>query len=307
MIRRLTLVTNPDVCNLRCPLCFLNQRGRTFGMGEMPWSVAKAAVDEFWNAANDGVVGGLREIIPSTMGEPLLYSQFNELVNYCEKIGVPLNITTNGSFVNSWGTDAGMVRLLRACSDIKVSCMGFDERTFDEMMPGLTFARWRKNVERLCVLKKSSVEKNCVEETSRIATVSLQVTLHRGLISAAPEILKWAENIGINRVKWNLPVFLECAAGLRSRYGLDSTVIAELRSVLRSAKVRSEGSLFFDRSEETLRGPAMAEIQEDVCEFFKDEIWVMPDGSKQRCPNPERRFGNPNSAGATCENCVLMR
>ena len=128
-MRRLTLLTNPDKCNLRCPLCFLNQRGRPFGMGEMPLEVAKAAIEkyaeEIAGGAPSGLLGkgqcGLREVIPSTMGEPLLYSKFKELLEFCGEKKIPLNLTTNGSFPGLWGTAAGMERLLLACSDIKVS------------------------------------------------------------------------------------------------------------------------------------------------------------------------------------------
>ena len=123
-MRRVTLLTNPDVCNLCCPLCFLNQRAllhcdasnarddnrdcvldsenarlansngerfsdcikerncnkerRALGMGEMPFEIARAAIEKY--AAERDVSGKrlLREVIPSTMGEPLLYSHFAE-------------------------------------------------------------------------------------------------------------------------------------------------------------------------------------------------------------------------------------
>ena len=75
-MHRITLLTNPDKCNLHCPLCFLNQRagcGRKFGMGEMPFEIARAAIEKY--AAERDASGKrlLQEVIPSTMGEPLLY------------------------------------------------------------------------------------------------------------------------------------------------------------------------------------------------------------------------------------------
>ena len=68
-MRRLTLLTNPDVCNLHCPLCFLKQRGMAVGLGEMPIEVARRAIEKY---------SDVRELIPSTMGGPVLYSFFNE-------------------------------------------------------------------------------------------------------------------------------------------------------------------------------------------------------------------------------------
>lgn len=279
-MRRITLLTNPDVCNLRCPLCFLNQRKRAFGMGEMKIETARRAIDRY---AGMGPLSpdGLREVIPSTMGEPLLYTYFGELLDYCRTRHLPLNLTTNGTFPGFWGTDAGMARLLDACSDIKVSCMAFDGAAFDEMMPGFSFDRWRENVLRLLHLWRQGK-----------GTVSLQVTLSKMLASKAVEILSWAESVGIKRIKWNLPVFLSMDSTLRKAYGLDLSAVRELREILVSKKVRCEGSLFFDGGEK--------------CRFLGEEVWVLPDGTEETCPNPERRFGDRNSAGAKCEGCLLL-
>lgn len=276
-MRRITLLTNPDVCNLRCPLCFLNQRKRAFGMGEMKIETAKRAIDRY---AGAGPLSpdGLREVIPSTMGEPLLYTYFGELLDYCRERHLPLNLTTNGTFPGFWGTDAGMERLLTACSDIKVSCMAFDEESFAKMMPGITFERWRENVLRLLL--------------QGVGSVSLQVTLSKMLVPKAVEILSWAESVGIRRIKWNLPVFLSVDSTLRGAYGLDVSTVRELRKILVSEKVRCEGSLFFNGGEK--------------CRFLGEEVWVLPDGTEETCPNPERRFGDRDSAGAKCEGCLLL-
>lgn len=307
---RLTLLTNPDMCNLHCPLCFLEQRGRKFGMGEMPFEVARHAIEL-------ALPQGLREVIPSTMGEPLLYSYFDELLGLCETLCVPVNLTTNGSFPGVWGSEEGLARLLAACSDIKVSCMGWGE-SFCEMMPGLTFDKWKRNVERLVELRKQWGEaeglkaenreaeslkaKSLKAGCARGATVSLQVTLHRKNFEAAAEILQWAESIGVDRIKWNLPVFLSVApAGMRERYGLSDVEIDTLRGRIASEKVRCEGSLFFESRKLKPEGAMQSEAD---CPFV-GELWILPDGSTQRCPNPERRFGDKNASLAQCENCPM--
>ena len=310
-MRRLTLLTNPDKCNLRCPLCFLNQRGRPFGMGEMPLEVAKAAIEKYAES-------GLREVIPSTMGEPLLYSKFKELLEFCGEKKIPLNLTTNGSFPGLWGTAAGMERLLLACSDIKVSCMGFDGSSFDEMMPGLSFGCWRANVEKLLALAgELRQRKACGQEheknsgQSRVATVSLQVTLHKKLLRSVPEILRWADSVGIARIKWNLPVFISAGESLRAEYGIAGSAVHEIRWELESLRalyprVRCEGSLFFGADTAGAMPAHKNASGEGPCDFFKDEIWILPDGTEERCPNPERRFGDRTKKGAACENCMLL-
>lgn len=305
-MRRVTLLTNPDVCNLRCPLCFLNQRAlhncnarsaengngvcppdngrerffycnkerRAFGMGEMPFEVARAAIEKY--AAERDASGKrlLREVIPSTMGEPLLYSHFDELLELCRALGIPLNLTTNGTFPGKWGSDAAMKLLLRSCSDIKVSYLASEQ-----------FDGWKANVEKLVRVRDK------LRENARCATVSLQVTLHKKNLQDVPELVSWASAIGIDRIKWNKVVLLSSASQmLREMYALDDASLESLRNHLRSGEfsasnVKHEGSLFFKNCADQCAVGGKCES----CPFA-DEVWVWPDGHEDHCPNPERRF-----------------
>jgi len=331
-MRRVTLLTNPDVCNLHCPLCFLNQRAlcncdarsarngngdcppdngrerffycnkerRAFGMGEMPFEVAREAIEKY--AAERDASGKrlLREVIPSTMGEPLLYSHFDELLELCESLEIPMNLTTNGTFPGKWGSDAAMELLLRSCSDIKVSYLASEQ-----------FDGWKTNVEKLVRVRDKLRDKlrgnvGCGDaesamgtdaesaETakSRCATVSLQVTLHKKNLQDVPELVSWASAIGIDRIKWNKVVLLSAASqALREMYALDDALLDSLRNEFRSgvfsaSNVKHEGSLFFNDSADVCAVGGKCES----CPFA-DEVWVWPDGHEDHCPNPERRFG----------------
>jgi hypothetical protein len=61
---------------------------------------------------------GLKEIIPSTIGEPFLYSRFEDFLKLANKYNLKVNITTNGTFSNEW-----IPKLLPVLSDIKFSAM----------------------------------------------------------------------------------------------------------------------------------------------------------------------------------------
>ncbi len=355
-MRRVTLLTNPDVCNLRCPLCFLNQRAllhcdasnarddnrdcvldsenarlansngerfsdcnkerncnkerRALGMGEMPFEVARTAIEKY--AAERDVSGKrlLREVIPSTMGEPLLYSHFDELIELCGALGLPLNITTNGTFSGKWGREECLAKLLCACSDIKVSYLASEQ-----------FDGWKANVEKLVRLRDKlrgnaysagvascanvgcagTADVECAETSksrvaesrsagtakSRIATVSLQVTLHKKNLQEVPALVEWATAIGIDRIKWNKVVLLKCVPPeFRKEYELTEDDVALLRSRLKSTNVHCEGSLFFDRSAGLCPVGGLC----GSCPFA-DEVWVWPDSHEDHCPNPEKRFG----------------
>ena len=344
-MRRVTLLTNPDVCNLHCPLCFLNQRAlcncdarsaengngdcppdngrerffycnkerRAFGMGEMPFEVAQAAIEKYAVERDASGKRLLREVIPSTMGEPLLYSNFDELLELCRALGIPLNLTTNGTFPGKWGSDAAMELLLRSCSDIKVSYLASEQ-----------FDGWKANVEKLVKVRdklrgnadcakvdcvgNAGAEADCartadvecadarvVSFTSvepRVATVSLQVTLHKKNLQEVPELGSWASAIGIDRIKWNKVVLLSTVSQeLREMYALNDAQLESLRDEFRSGEfsasnVKHEGSLFFKNSADLCAVGGKCES----CPFA-DEVWVWPDGHEDHCPNPERRFG----------------
>lgn len=282
VVRRITLLTNPDVCNLHCPLCFLNQRKMTFAKisgiaGEMNFDVARAAIEKYSAVVDECGKRVLREVIPSTMGEPLLYSHFEELLTLCETYKIPLNLTTNGTFPGKWGLDAGMERLLASCIDIKVSSLSSE-----------CLGCWKQNVERLLAVRKCMSNSQC-------ATVTIQVTLHKKNLMMIPELIAWASVAGIERIKWNSAVFLSgTPSALREEFELDRP-LEELQKYILDccemcgSKIRNEGSLFTFPN-----GKSNFSLKNGTCPFA-DELWILPDGSEQHCPSPERRFGNENA------------
>ena len=288
-MKRLTLLTNPDLCNLNCPLCFLNQRGFSrcvLGVGEMSFETARAAIEKYAVERDASGKRVLREVIPSTMGEPLLYSHFEDLLSLCRSMELPLNLTTNGTFPGKWGSDAGMATLLRACSDIKISYLASEQ-----------FNGWKANVEKLLDVRRKlmandTAQGECAENAARLATVSLQVTLHKRNVDDVAELVSWASSVGIDRIKWNPVVFLSTASQeLREMYALDDVQIESLRQelctgALSASNVKHEGSLFFNNGVDYCAVGGKCES----CPFA-DEVWVWPDGHEDHCPNPERRFG----------------
>ena len=274
---------------------YCNKERRAFGMGEMPFEVAQAAIEKY--AAERDASGKrlLREVIPSTMGEPLLYSHFDELLELCRALEIPLNLTTNGTFPGKWGSEDAMGVLLRSCRDIKVSYLASEQ-----------FDGWKTNVEKL-VKERDKLRGNadcakvdcvgnagvkCAETAeSRVSTVSLQVTLHKKNLQDVPELVSWASAIGVDRIKWNKAVLLSVASQeLREMYELDDALLESLRNEFRSGEfsasnVKHEGSLFFKNCADQCAVGGKCES----CPFA-DEVWVWPDGHEDHCPNPERRF-----------------
>jgi len=65
---------------------------------------------------------GLKEIIPSTIGEPFLYSHFEDFLKLAKTHNIKVNITTNGTFPNG-GIKRWLPLLQPVLSDIKFSAM----------------------------------------------------------------------------------------------------------------------------------------------------------------------------------------
>jgi molybdenum cofactor biosynthesis enzyme MoaA len=82
----------------------------------------------------------LREIIPSTMGEPLVYRHFDEIIDLCQQYGVKLNLTTNGTFPGR-GAQAWAERLVPVTCDVKISWNGARRESAEAIMRGI---RWEQ-------------------------------------------------------------------------------------------------------------------------------------------------------------------
>jgi len=113
---RITFITNPSVCNQNCDICFSKQAQLDWEpTQEMDFGIIEKVVNAFLPL-------GLKEIIPSTIGEPFLYSRFEDFLLLAKKTDVKVNITTNGTFPNG-GLKKWLPLLLPVLSDIKFSAM----------------------------------------------------------------------------------------------------------------------------------------------------------------------------------------
>ena len=97
---RITLDTNPDFCNLNCVMCedhspYGDDRAMRKLQGRLRPIMDKRLLEK---VVRDAAAMGIREIIPSTMGEPLLYPYFDRFLDLCVELGLTLNLTTNGTF-----------------------------------------------------------------------------------------------------------------------------------------------------------------------------------------------------------------
>jgi glycosyltransferase involved in cell wall biosynthesis/MoaA/NifB/PqqE/SkfB family radical SAM enzyme len=194
---RVTFDTNPDTCNLRCLMCEehsphspLQIRRKQEGKPRrlMPFDMIKRVIAE-------AAPHGLREVIPSTMGEPLLYEHFDGIIDLCARYAVKLNLTTNGTFPRL-GATAWAERIVPVTSDVKISWNGATKATHETIMLG---SRWEKVVEN--VRDFIAVRDAHAAAGGNRCRVTFQLTFLEANVAELAEMVRLAIALGVDRVK----------------------------------------------------------------------------------------------------------
>lgn len=295
---RITFVTNPGLCNLSCPMCdthspFNTNRQklhRTLPL--MDFSLIKRTVQELAPL-------GLKEIIPSTMGEPLLYPHFSDVLTLASETGVTLNLTTNATFPNG-SVDSWADRLLPVLSDIKFSLNAIAPEVNDRIMKGGCTRTQLANIERFLLLRDTFTQK-----TGRRTTVTLQMTFMRSNVEHVAETLRWAIHRGVDRLKghhiWvTWPELsnesLKTSDTLVKRW---NEIVAELEHIADKQPLPNGHRIRLDNI-----FPIQDNLQTCVkgsCPFLGKEAWIEADGSFQVCCCPSelrKSFGSFGRIGS---------
>lgn len=293
--RRITIVTNPGLCNMACPMCDTHSIHAPVGHADelplLPWSTVEATLRDLARL-------GLREVIPSTMGEPLMYPHFDRLLALLSELGLTLNLTTNGSFPRG-GVEHWAPRLLPVLTDMKVSLNGVDAPMNESVMVGANTARQLANIQFFVQQRDAYAL-----EARRRPTVTLQVTFMERNLEHLPDLLRWAIRSGIDRFKghhlWVTWPQLQDESLRRTREsaGRWNAMVSVLQQIARDEagpqgqRIRLEHVTPLD--EISPQGPAA----DTECPFLGQEAWLEADGSFQVCccPSTKRRafgdFGN---------------
>jgi MoaA/NifB/PqqE/SkfB family radical SAM enzyme len=228
---------------------------------------------------------GLAEVIPSTMGEPLLYPEMDRLIDLCSGTGIRLNLTTNGTFPGR-GARAWAQRLVPVVSDVKISWNGATAATAAALMSGLHF-------ESALRAAKDFIEVRDAEAAAGASRcrVSFQVTATERNVAELPAIVDLAASLGVDRVKVNhLWVHfdeLEPLSLRRTSEGL-SRWNAAVRAARRAAVPlrRPDGQPVLLQNFVELDGDPRSPAPLGECPFLGKEAWVMVDGRFAPCPAP---------------------
>ena len=299
---RITFDTNPDDCNLHCIMCEDHSPYSTTQSDRRKSGRPKRrmSIDLIRSVMEESRGTGLREIIPSTMGEPLLYRHFDEILDLCAEYGVKLNLTTNGTFPKR-GARAWAERIVPVASDVKISWNGATKATHENVMLG---SRWETVVENVRTF--IAVRDAYAEAGGNRCRVTFQLTFMEINVSELPDIVKLAAGLGVDRVKghhlWVHFNKMRRQSMRRSREAIsrwndmvDSAYeVAERHRLPNVEQVLLENIFRLDEyGKEDI-------VPDGVCPFLGQEAWVASDGRFNPCCAPDslRRtlgyFGNVN-------------
>ena len=302
---RITFDTNPDDCNLHCIMCeehsvhsTLQQERKASGRKprRMPVELIRRVLEESRGT-------GLREIIPSTMGEPLLYAQFGEIIELCKQHGVLLNLTTNGTFPRL-GARGWAEKVVPVTSDVKISWNGATKATQEAIMVGTRWEKVLENVRTFIEVRDAHAAKG-----GNRCRVTFQLTFLDNNVHELADIVRLAAGLGVDRVKGHhLWAHFDAIKGLSMRRSPDS--IARWNAAVLSAREAAEQHLLPNGVRVLLDNIFL--LDEDAtkdiapggpCPFLGQEAWVSAEGRFNPCcaPDAERRslgeFGDLNEVG----------
>lgn len=300
---RITFDTNPDDCNLKCIMCEehsiysrcqVNRKADGKPRRRMDIELIRKVLEESKDTP-------LREIIPSTMGEPLMYRHFEEILALCHAYKVKLNLTTNGTFPKLGALEWAR-RIVPVGSDVKISWNGATKQTSELIMIGSNFEQRVQNVKDFI-----SIRDQIAESGGNFCRVTFQLTFIELGLDELPEVIKLAASLGVNRVKGHhLWVFTKEMEKESLRRDIDSirrwNIIVE-KSLEAADKHRLPNGekVFLENIYPLDESSSVELISGGVCPFLGEEAWVSSEGRFNPCcaPNEDRlklgEFGNLNN------------
>ncbi len=289
---RITLDTNPEDCNLNCIMCeehspysdFKQKIVEKFGVRyrRMPqdW------LDDIFVEARKL---GISEIIPSTMGEPLLYKYIDKIFILAKKYSVKINLTTNGTFpvkpVEAWAK-----LIIPVTSDTKISLNGATKQTAEKIMTGLNFDKQIENVRKFVAFRN-----NFYKKTGYYGRVSFQLTFMRSNMHELPEIIKLAAELGIDRIKghhlwthFDQIKYLSFKENEKSMKEWNEIVDLAYETV--GKYHRPNGQKVLLEQIEYLKPQETTEVPYDYnCPFLGKELWISATGKISPCCAPDEQ------------------
>ncbi len=299
---RITFDTNPDDCNLSCIMCEDHSPYSTTQRERITGGIPKRRMSIELIKQILGVAEGsaLREIIPSTMGEPLLYKHFEEILQLCQQYQIKLNLTTNGTFPRK-GVDEWAKLIVPVTSDVKISWNGATKGVQEKIMLGTNWDKVLDNVKKFIEFRDQYAYSN-----NHYCQVTLQLTFLESNVQELADIVRLGINLGVDRIKGHhLWAHFSEIKELSMRRNTEA-IVRWNNAVIKAQAIANAQPLANGKWIKLENIHLLAEqAEQDLapggeCPFLGKEAWIAADGRFNPCcaPDKERRklgeFGNLN-------------
>lgn len=287
---RITLDTNPETCNLHCIMCEEHSYASKYKEELFQRTGIKQRlmpVEWLYAIFKQAKELGVSEIIPSTMGEPLLYKHFDKIINLCKEFDIKLNLTTNGTIPRKppeiWAKE-----IIPITKDIKFSVNGAFKSTAENIMIGLNFDRQIENIRIF-----SEVRNLIYKTTGHYCSLTFQLTFMRNNMSEIEKIIELAANLDIDRIKGH-HVWTHYSYLVELSFKKNSLTKVEWNEIVKRAfasvdkfprpngkKILLENFFYLSENENN-------EVPyEYECPFLDKELWISATGDISPCCAPD--------------------
>jgi MoaA/NifB/PqqE/SkfB family radical SAM enzyme len=230
----------------------------------------------------------LVELVPSTLGEPLLWPGLPAVAEVAAAQGVLLNVTTNGTWPGR-GAAAWAEALLPMSRDVKLSWNGATAATAAAIMPGLDLVRAIDDLRAVL-----AVRDRLAAAGGRRCTISLQVTAQERNVGELADIVALAAELGVDRVKLN-HLQLRGLARAEETLRASAAGVGRWNAAVAAAREAAAGSA--GRRAVVLENALPLPLDPGdrasggACPFAGREAWIHPDGRLAPCPHPAAEAG----------------
>lgn len=302
---RITFDTNPDDCNLNCVMCeehspySPSHQART--RGELPYR--RMDIKTIERVIAECAPNGLREIIPSTMGEPLIYKHMPRIIELCHEYKVKLNLTTNGTFPRL-GAEEWAKLIVPVGSDVKFSWNGSTQKSQSLVMVNNDFEQNMRDLRTFINIRNEHAASG-----GNYCSVTLQMTFMEMNLSQIPEVVKLAISEGVDRIKGHhLWAHFEEIKNEDLRRSADS--IQRWNEVVKVCQTIAKDNPLSNGKQIELANIYQLEPNHNgelhpkaTCPFLGREAWVNSQGRFDPCCSPDELrqtlgyFGNVEEKG----------
>lgn len=244
---------------------------------------------------------GVTEMIPSTMGEPLIYKHFAHFVELCYKYNIRMNLTTNGTLprttektVTEWAK-----LIVPITTDVKISWNGATAETSQKVMLKINFEEAVANVKEFIRIRDEHFA-----NTGYYCRITFQLTFMQNNMYELADIVKLAAELGVDRVKGHqLWAHFDEIKHL-SMKATPESIVQWNEYVKQAHKVQEKyrkpnGEKVIFENVIPLQKNENKEIPESYeCPFLEKELWVSATGNISPCCAPDEmrktlgNFGN---------------